>query len=271
MPVSVPAEIDPVTVRLLLLAEAVTIGLLVWAAAYARRLRIRHGHRGLFRRYPIGEVQLDAVSPRFRLTGAGPTREAEVAFIGHGLMKVIGATTDTEAWVLSVLARDATEMFEFGTCTGRTTYLWARNSPPGARVTTLTLAPGQEDRYSVEPGDRGLESRVALKEIHAGPFLYQGTDVEEKVTQLYGDSKAFDETPYRGRCDLIFVDGSHAASYVRSDTDKALRMLRPGGLLLWHDYSPHVPGVFATLNALARRLPLVHLGGTTLVAYRAPS
>jgi predicted O-methyltransferase YrrM len=259
------------TLRLLLLAEVVTIGLLVWAAAYARRLRIRHGHRGLFRRYPIGEVQLDAVSPRFLMTGAGPTRDAEVVFVGHGLMKVLGATTDTEAWVLSVLARDATEMFEFGTCTGRTTYLWARNSDPEAKVTTLTLAPGQEGSYAAAPGDRGLENRVALREIHAGPFLYEGTDVAAKVTQLYGDSKAFDEGPYVGRCDLIFVDGSHAASYVRSDTEKALRMLRPGGLLLWHDYSPHVPGVFDTLTDLARRLPLMHLGGTTLVAYRAPA
>jgi hypothetical protein len=67
---------------------------------------------------------------------------------------------------------------------------------------------------------------------------------------------------------VVFVDGSHAYSYVVSDTAKALRMVRPGGLVLWHDYSPECPGVFRALNELTARLPLVHIAGTTLVACR---
>jgi hypothetical protein len=67
------------------------------------------------------------------------------------------------------------------------------------------------------------------------------------------------------RLDLVFVDGSHARSYVESDSRKALRMVRPGGIVFWHDYSGprRTPGVFASLNALAREMPLVHIGGTT--------
>jgi hypothetical protein len=47
----------------------------------------------------------------------------------------------------------------------------------------------------------------------------------------------------------------------------------PGGLVLWHDYAGprHAPGVYRALNELARRLPLVRLEGTTLVAYRRPA
>jgi hypothetical protein len=53
-----------------------------------------------------------------------------------------------------------------------------------------------------------------------------------------------------------------------SDTGKALTMVRPGGLVLWHDYSPECPGVFRALNELATQVPLVHIQGTTLVAFR---
>lgn len=35
---------------------------------------------------------------------------------------VPGGTSDTEAAILAVMATDAMRMFEFGTCTGKTTY-----------------------------------------------------------------------------------------------------------------------------------------------------
>jgi hypothetical protein len=50
-----------------------------------------------------------------------------------------------------------------------------------------------------------------------------------------------------------------------------MRMVKPGGLVLWHDYGPGCHGVFRALNELSRRLPLVHVAGTTLVAWRRPA
>lgn len=49
-------------------------------------------------------------------------------------------------------------------------------------------------------------------------------------------------------------------------------MVRPGGIVLWHDYRgrKRAEGVFRVLNGLARHLPLVHLAGTNLIAYRRP-
>ena len=92
------------------------------------------------------------------------------------------------------------------------------------------------------------------------------------MEQLFGDSKALDITPWAGKCDLVFVDGSHAYSYVVSDTAKALELVRPGGLVLWHDYlgPRHSPGVYRALNELAATLPLVRISGTALAAYRKP-
>jgi predicted O-methyltransferase YrrM len=203
----------------------------------------------------------------------GYAHATEVSFISIGPLHVAGVTSDYEAWILAVLSRRANVMFEFGTCTGRTAYLWARNSPAGARVYTITLDRAHVERYRAGVEDKSVDEEQALDdEQFFEKLVYSGTDVEHKVTQLYGDSKSFDETPLVGVCDLVFIDGSHARSYVMSDSEKALRMIRPGGIILWHDYRGpgRSPGVYDALNELGKRLPLIQIEGTSLVAYRAP-
>jgi hypothetical protein len=235
------------------------------------RERAQRKQQGIFRAWPIRKIRVDELDPVIRFGPLGPAVGAEAVLIGGtDLAHVVGATSDAEAWILAALSKHARMMFEFGTATGRTAYLWARNSPPDARVVTLTLRPDDVSTYQNISGDASSDVKHAMSESRFTTFYYTGTPVESKVTQLYGDSKALDETPYVGTCDLVFVDGSHARSYVESDTRKALRMVRPGGLVLWHDYrGAKVPGVFEALNALASELPLAHVRGTSLVAYRA--
>ena len=119
-------------------------------------LRARVRQRGIFRRWPIPKVSVDALDARFRPDELGPTLATETFYLGRGTIPVPGGTSDTEAWILAVLAKGAERMFEFGTCTGKTAYLWARNQPSGGTVYTLTLAPGQLDWYSGEAGDASL-------------------------------------------------------------------------------------------------------------------
>ena len=235
--------------------------------SYRRRYYVEIGRAEVGR---IPSMPVQGFDPAFQLGPFGPTMAAEVHFIGHG-GSVPGATSNTEAWILAVLAKKARAMFEFGTAGGRTTYLWARNSPPDARVFSITLAPDQREGYSRGARDSGSAVRAALAESRYTSFLYTGTPVESKVTQLYGDSKALDDAEYAGRFDLIFVDGSHAYSYVRSDSEKAFRMLAPGGIILWHDYKLSRGGsdVVRYLDEVHGERPLVRLAGTTLVAWRA--
>jgi len=241
-----------------------------WAWLFERAMRKQ---RGLFFHWPIRTVSLPEIDPVFRQEALGPALSTEVALVGgSGVMQLPGGTSDTEAWILAVLAKRARLMFEFGTCTGRTAYLWARNSAPDARVVTLTLSAAEIAAYHREAGDTGSATKRAIDESVFDRFYYSDTPYAAKVKQLFGDSKAFDETPWAGQCDLVFVDGSHAKSYVQSDSKKALRMVKPGGLVLWHDYRGHrLAGVFDTLNGLARELPLVHIRTTSLVAYRRPA
>jgi predicted O-methyltransferase YrrM len=242
-------------------------------AMQALRQRAARKQRGLFGEWPIRRVSPAEIDPALRPGPFGPTLEAEVAFVGRGPYVVDGGTSDAEAWILAVLAMRAHRMFEFGTCTGKTAYLWARNSPPDARVVTVTLAPDHVGDYWREAGDDDLDVQFALRESSHTDFLYSGTSVAPKIEQRFADSKALDVLPWAGTFDLVFVDGSHAYSYVISDSEKALTLVAPGGLVLWHDYAGprHAAGVFRALNELAQRLPLVRIEGTTLVAYRRPA
>lgn len=253
--------------------------LLILLAGILSRAAVRSSRRRRRRRIEaeaealIPLLSVADLDPAFRVGALGPSRErTEVTFLGGGDVLVPGSTSDFEAWVLAVLAKRARRMFEFGTCTGRTTYLWAKNSPPDAVVTTITLAPGDVKTYAAGQGDAEVDRLQAVGESRFERFLYTDTPAAAKVEQLFGDSKALDETPYLGTMDLIFVDGSHAYSYVMSDTEKALRMIKPGGLILWHDYDGPITGrgTDLALLDLARKHPLHRLAGTRMVAYRAP-
>ena len=244
--------------------------LLAYRVHREREKRIQQGAGAT---WPIPSVSLHELDPVFTPGPFGPTLETEVVFIGRGPTEVPGGTSDAEAWVLAVLAKRARHMFEFGTCTGKTTYLWSRNAPPGSEVVTITLAPEQQGEYVASEGDDKTDTSYALRESAFADFLYSGTTAASAVTQLFGDSKAFDETAYLDWADLVFVDGSHARSYVESDSRKAMRIAKPGGLVLWHDYAGprHAPGVYAALNELAGTAALRHVRGTTFVAWRRPA
>lgn len=232
--------------------------------------KARRKQRGLFSPWPVKRIAPHELLPELAPGATGPSRETEILSIAN--YRVPGAISDLETWILCNLAKRARLLFEFGTATGKTTYLLARNAPADARIVTLTLDPRTVASYRAAAGDESAARVSALEESVFETFMYTGSPVAGKITQHYGDSKAFDESPYLARCDFVFVDGAHAYSYVVSDSRKALRMVRPGGVVLWHDYSgPRgAHGVFRALNELSTEIELLHLAGTTLVFHRKP-
>lgn len=259
-------------IRILAVVNVLLVLSVVVLALHLLRERAMRKQRNLVGRWPIQPVLPEAIDPVFRPGTFGPALDTEVFFVGRGPYVVDGGTSDAEAWILATLAKTSTQLFEFGTCTGKTAYLWARNAPASARITTITLAPEGRSSERAVAGDDAMDLSYANRESAYTSFMYSGTAVEPKVEQLFGDSKTLDTSPWRHQCDLVFVDGSHAYSYVMSDSEKALELVRPGGIILWHDYAGprHSDGVYRALNELARRLRLARIQGTTLVAYRAP-
>ncbi len=142
--------------------------------------------------------------------------------------------------------RQPAACFEIGTFDGRSTLNMAANTSDDAVIYTLDLPREQIDNtvFQLNPADLG----VIEKEISGA--RYRGTAWEPKIQQLYGDLAAFDYTPYLGKIDFVFVDGSHTYEYVLSDSHNAITLLRNGkGTIVWHDY-PTTPSVLRAINHL---------------------
>lgn len=73
------------------------------------------------------------------------------------------------------------------------------------------------------------------------------------IVQLYGDSKYFDFREYYNLFDLVVIDGSHLLRYVRCDTRNAVKILKPGGFIIWHDYDLCHLGIVKFVNRFCRR------------------
>jgi predicted O-methyltransferase YrrM len=186
---------------------------------------------------------------------------------------VDGNVTERELVTICRLVRSLqpNKLFEFGTFDGRTTLNMAVNAAPDATAYTLDL-PQSAVAHSVGRIHRH-EARYAEKAASGGRF--RGSDAESRIVQLFGDSGAFDFTPYHGVIDFVFIDASHTFDYVVNDSLQALSMLRSsGGTIVWHDYG-RWDGVTAALNELRKKheafAPLARLEGTTLALLRAVS
>lgn len=257
-------DLNPILLAVTLLLLACVIAL---AIAF-RSARVRTKRRWLFSPWPVKKESIADLDTILHFTN--PLFDKKQAALVMRPLQSASSPEILESWVLAAAARDADTIFEFGTCTGRTTLMLALNSPPNARIHTLTLHPDHfEHEYQADRSDVEDDKwkHTARKESKHTSFLYEGTAVTNKVTQIFGDSKKFDETPLAGTCNLIFIDGGHSYSYVKSDTEKALRMLAPGGLIFWHDYKHKCPGVFSYLNALSRSMNIRHIADTSLVVY----
>jgi predicted O-methyltransferase YrrM len=170
-----------------------------------------------------------------------------------------------EQYFLAALAahRQPRTIFEIGTFDGSTTLLLAR-AAPDAQVFTLDLPP---DSPAVT--ESGTTERLA--DMGSWGARFHDHPEAGRITQLLGDSRQYDFSPYYGRVDLVVVDGGHSADCVIPDTENALRMLAPGGVVVWDDYEEGWPGVFQSVDAVARRrgLTLVRLDKTGIAVYDA--
>ena len=179
----------------------------------------------------------------------------------------------SELVILALAAREAapgSEIMEIGTFDGRTALNLAINAPAGVPIATLDLPADQPSALAIEQSERRYVDKPA-----PGARLRNCRDPWRadagRVVQLQGDSATFDWSPYLGRAGLVFVDGSHAYDYAKKDSETAMRLVRPGGTVLSHDYGVW-PGVTRALDELeaARRLGLVNVRASSLVFWRAP-
>lgn len=177
-----------------------------------------------------------------------------------------GHVTEFEVKVISQLVNQLQprRIFEIGTFQGRTTLNMALNSPADAQIVTLDLPPSElnQTQMQIEKTEE-----MYVKKTESGE-RFKGHPLASKITQVFGDSATYDYSPYHHQMDLVFIDGSHAYEYVLSDTENALRLVRKGGTILWHDYT-NWEGVRRALNDYYQSgnpvfRNLRHIGGTSI-------
>lgn len=135
--------------------------------------------------------------------------------------------------------------FEIGTGQGRAALTLALNSHREAVIYTLDI------------GHSGVGA------------AYKGQPGEQKIRQIVANSKSYQFDEFYGKADMVLVDGGHDRQSVLWDSEIAFRLIRPGGVILWHDFTPDWPGVISALRSSKQLGPIYRLAGTGF-AYSGP-
>lgn len=157
------------------------------------------------------------------------------------------------------------KIFEIGTYDGRTTMAMSLNlAENDGHIYTLNLPPDTSD---VQLDTSIVDVQLAKKVVSGERFL--NTLQQNKITQLWGDSATFDFSPYYNSIDFVFIDGAHSEPYVKSDTEKALQLIKKsGGIIVWHD--AHLFGVVKFLQPWISKnnLPVYFIRNTSVAVAR---
>lgn len=163
--------------------------------------------------------------------------------------------------VLSIARfRGVRRALEIGTFDGNTALNLAVNLAADGQVVTIDLPPeGDAGAINAHPDSMYADGRPAA----FARRQYENHPAAERIRQIYGDSARLDWSALNASFDLAFIDGDHSAGYVAEDTRNVLSVLRPGGVVLWHDYEWR--SVAEVIDAaVGRGQPIHWIAGTRL-------
>lgn len=142
-------------------------------------------------------------------------------------------STEEILWLLDQLERlRPRTVVEIGTDEGGTLFLWTRVAAADALLVVVDVRPlGLLGRFSayavVRRGLARAQQRVEL----VMPADSQSEPTVERVRRLT-----------RGRpVDFVFIDGDHSYEGVKRDFELWSALVRPGGIIAFHDMKPDAP------------------------------
>lgn len=168
---------------------------------------------------------------------------------------------ELEVLVALVRSVNARSMLEIGVNTGRTARALLDNVPSIQHYQGIDVPPGYTFGCAVQKN-----------EVPTNPGHYALSDPRfELILRLRG---SFDLMPSELRpADVVFIDGDHSEDAVVHDSILAEYLVRPGGLIIWHDY--HDLGTVDVRDVLHEResgfdAPTHHVEGTWIAFQRVP-
>ena len=166
------------------------------------------------------------------------------------------------ALLLLLKRANSKRVFEFGTFKGISITQLALNLPPESEIYTLDLPDESlNTQFATDPEDAAIAGET-------GKGSLVPAALRPRIRFLQSDSAKFDESPFTGKMDFVFVDGAHNFDYVKNDSEKGWRMLRPGGIIAWHDCRHQDPGVVRYL--LQSGFKPSRIAGTTVAFATKP-
>lgn len=164
----------------------------------------------------------------------------------------------TIGWSLDL--QELKRILEIGAFDGFIALNLAANLDDGGEVRTIDLP--QERPTAVEGISNACESGIVGSK-------FRDQQEATRIRQLWADSTTADWGEFGSPFDLILIDGCHDYPYVKSDSANAIKHIRPGGTILWHDYGQFAD-VSRAVDELARDYQIAAIIGTRLACYRSP-
>jgi predicted O-methyltransferase YrrM len=196
--------------------------------------------------------------------GCNETREIVLPPIDTISLSGLGFVIPYTLLATIVSAINPKKIFETGTFRGVGTLTMALNAPK-ADIYTLDL-PEQYTEAEVETLSKGDKEWVRLSRTSTG-FAFQGHPAADRIHQLRGNSLTFEPPAELENADLCFIDGGHSYECIKADTETALKILSPNGVIVWDDYAWFIDGVSQYLTELRHSLALYRIAGSQLVIY----
>lgn len=153
---------------------------------------------------------------------------------------------------------------EFGTFRGRSTYNLAQNSK--GEITTIDV--GDSIGPSVDI-NANIEHRDYPQFITGELFLNAPDNIRNKINLIIADSTKLDLSHLYNTIEMVIVDGGHSYEVCKSDSLKALKLIKEGGVIIWDDYGAYWPGVRKALDELSSFIKLYYLPREGIVLHIA--
>lgn len=145
-------------------------------------------------------------------------------------------------------------MIEIGVNEGRTALAVLQNIPTITRYLGVDAPPGYQFEIPLQQREQPDDPGHMVKHDPRFELILRGDDAE--IT---------------GPFDVAFIDGDHGYASVLRDYSLARRLVRSGGIIIFHDYDNGTVQVTDALHLIAEDGRLLnHVAGTWLVFERIP-
>lgn len=201
-------------------------------------------------------------TPRVSITEVLPLNIGMSIKILRVFDRVIGTSLDTqEILILCAIVKftNAKNILEIGTYDGKTALNLAANSQADAKIITIDLPPEWNGKFELMVP----ESYVNVADKAKIGSQFKNTKYSKKIIQIFGDSAKIDWSRLPIPFDVVFIDGCHYYEYVKRDTQNAIRYLKAGGILIWHDYGM-IKDVSKVVDETAKLIKVKAIRGTRL-------